>query len=149
MRTTNFDAIAAASPLNREASVVRDGSGDTWEPSPPPSLHRWIAPPKLKAPHQIRPEGREVLKKQLGRRYGRFVVLGIWADGPTKKATWVCRCDCGAYEGRKLGRLMSGEVTMCWTCERVERLRATDTSSREYREASERLLDRLASEARK
>jgi len=145
MRTTDFDAIATAAPLNREASTVRDGSGDQWEAKTPPTAPRWIAPPPLRSERDVAGSGVDMLRAQVGRRYGRLTVLGIWADSnPNQKSVWVCRCDCGAYEGRRLGRLTSGAVTMCLECAQVEAIRSTKTNTAEYRRQAEKRLDKLA-----
>lgn len=101
MRTTNFDAIAASAPLNRQASVVRDGSGDLYDPALPDGTEHWKAPP---LPEAVMPPDTVDLS---GRKVGRCTVVRYHRPHPTQKsvgAQWLIRCVCGDYE------LMSGRA---------------------------------------
>lgn len=95
MRTMNFDAIATAAPLNREASVVRDGSGDLYD-APVPEFHaHWSDPP---LPTRDRPPAAPPLE---GTRFGRMTVVRYHCAHKNNGAQWLCRCACGDYELRQ------------------------------------------------
>lgn len=149
VRTTNFDAIAAAAPLDRTASVIRDGSGDLWEPSIPETFKRWFAPPVMK-PRAWLLARSAVAAQLLDRRFGRLVVLGVLDEpGKTEKAAWVVRCDCSYYETRKAKTLLAGKATCCLVCYKVETLRATPSAGTTATRRRERFdLDRLAARER-
>lgn len=126
VRTTNYDAIAASAPLNRDASIVRDGSGDLYDkPAPGVRVLRWIAPPALK-PLSACAGAVDIVRATTGQRFGRLVALGIWAEtNPKKNSVWVFRCDCGYYEGLRMKAISYlGDVTACSHCQQTERLRA-------------------------
>jgi len=63
-----------------------------------------------------------------GQRFGRLVVKGLsTVQNPKKKATWVVRCDCGAWEHRKYRTLAkpAGDAgIMCSHCEYLELVKA-------------------------
>jgi hypothetical protein len=152
LRTTNFDALAASVPLNRDASVVRDGSGEMFDkPIAGVRVERWLAPPPMKPPAVLAVTG-DSSANLVGRRVGRVVVLGIWAEGnQNKKATWVCRCDCGYYEGLKRKTLgFLGENAACSHCQETDRLRAMASapSTRSSRNKAAKRLNRMAASSR-
>jgi hypothetical protein len=148
VRTTNFDALATAAPLDRQASVVRDGSGDSYERALPGLVvRRWDAPPRLKP--LTDPSHRLLLQQYTGQRVGRLTILGVWADAPVgknRKAIWVVRCLCGYYEGYKFGSIFKIPAEACCShCRQTENLRvvARQTQSRKYRRKAGKLLGRL------
>lgn len=148
MRTTNFDAIAASAPLNREASTVRDGSGDQWEAKVPDGVLHWRDLPALRSPQSLSPVGRQALAATQGMRFGRLTVVGLLDKGTSSApASWVCRCVCGAYEARRMKSLQSGKATMCHECQAVEEIRATKTNSAAYRKQSAKLMKRLTGDS--
>lgn len=54
-----------------------------------------------------------------GRRFGRWLVQGVWEENPPQKRYWRCLCDCGNVR-RVLGdNLRSGKSLSC-DCLRVE-----------------------------
>lgn len=147
IRTTNFDALAAAAPLDRQASTIRDGSGDLWEAKISETTKRWIAPPPLKPLASLSPPGRAFAREMVGQRFGRMVVLGVLDDGGERKqASWVCRCDCGYYETKKAKSLRSPQESKCSACIGLEQLQTLDRarSTTETRKRDEALLDRIA-----
>lgn len=155
VRTTNFDAVAASAPLNRQASTVRDGSGDMWEAGVPNGMPRWIGPPPLKSGASQTAPAQVVMARLVGKRFGRLTVLGIWAGGNAKKkAVWVCRCDCGYYEGRKARFLEQGhpdgEEQRCSACDALAKLQrsAAKPSTKKARVRAAAMLDRLAEGSR-
>lgn len=149
IRTTNFDAVAASSPLDRQASVIRDGSGDLYDkPLAGVRVERWLAPPPLKPLSDHSAPGRVLVQAFMGTRLGRVTVLGIWAGtNPRKNSVWVCRCDCGYYEGLKMKSLNRlGDAAACSHCQQTDRLRAMASapSTGSSRNASGKRLDRMA-----
>lgn len=149
MRTTNFDALATAAPLDRQASIVRDGSGDQWEARIPDFHLRWIAPPALRPVVGLEPNAKLLAAELIGRHIGRLTVLGILLE-PARKAhaRWVVRCDCGYYEARKAKTLTQGDHArmMCMACDKVDQLRQMGSrpNTGSARAASEQLLDKLS-----
>lgn len=153
IRTTNFDALATSAPLDRQASAMRDGSGDQWEAKIPDYHLRWIAPPALRPVASLEPNAQVLAASLIGQRIGRVVVLGILLEETRKKkARWVVRCDCGYYEARIAKVLGSGDPArmMCAACDKVDQLRqfSTRPNTKRSRKASAAMLDRLAEGAR-
>lgn len=121
MRTMNFDVIATSAPLNREASVVRDGSGDTWDFQPPPQMEHWKAPP---LPVGRRPE---TIADLTGRVFGRLTVIRFHGKPEGKNALngWLVRCVCGDYEVRtnKTLKKAANPNDCCCVCAKADRLK--------------------------
>jgi hypothetical protein len=132
MRTMNFDAIAAAAPLDRTASVVRDGSGDQWTPKNKDGRAHMDAPAlQHEAPHSG--IGQQMLKAMRGHPFGRFTVIGLAAvQNPKKGATWLCRCVCGQYEHRKMKAIRGPNAALecCYQCRALDKLRSAKPTSR-------------------
>lgn len=111
MRTTNFDAIGIATPLNREASVVRDGSGETFVGKVPSWHDHWTAPP---IPEGRRPDDKEDLT---GRAFGRLTVIRYHKTHKKDGSRWLVRCTCGDYELRRSRTIRdAAEDAMCAAC---------------------------------
>lgn len=146
MRTTDFDAIAASAPLDRQASVVRDGSGDQFVGRIPRDVEHWTAPP---LPEAARPAQ---VKDLSGLAVGRMTVVRYHRSHPKRGARWLVRCRCGDYEVRSTPALTGAcapERLMCCLCEQVELMRRAPARDRvEDRAADEALFERLAAEAR-
>jgi hypothetical protein len=137
----NFDAVAAASPLNREASTVRDGSGDLYEVTVPAHVEHYTAPPKPMMPC---PSDVEDLT---GFRRGRFTVVRF--HHPCKDGgKWLVRCTCGDYEVRRAKALKNGleQDLSCYCCLRTDTLRkrGSTQNTRARRRQDEQMLDRLS-----
>lgn len=155
VRTTNFDAIAAAAPLNREASTVRDGSGDIWsEPDVSGGQLHWKEPPQ---PLEARPKGVGDIS---GAKYGRLTVVRYHGRSgvSTPVRVWLVRCACGDYEVRReksIIRALQGDTPpvtehSCRVCEHVQilQLKARSKSTKKRRRQDAGFLDRLATAAR-
>lgn len=155
IRTTNFDAIAASAPLDRQASAIRDGSGDLYDEQikSMPLVPRWVGPPVMKDPKSLRDMGLVHYRELVGNRFGSLVVMGIWADtNPKKNSVWVCRCDCGYYEGRKYKNLTNPTLEhACSHCLQTARLRRMGTSKSTFdsRRAEGVRLDAIAAGGRR
>jgi hypothetical protein len=153
MRTTNFDAIAAAAPLNRTASTVRDGSGDTWEPTMKSGQKHWKAPPLPLEPFIAVP-GSKWLIDLTGRQVGRLTVVRYHGRSgvSTPEPMWLVRCVCGDYELRRAKSIIKETENdpCCLICRANDRLRTrtSKTCTKADREAQSALLDRLATKNR-
>jgi hypothetical protein len=148
--TMNFDAVAAATPLDRTASTVRDGSGDLWEAKFRGEQKHWKAPPP--------PEGalKAGMPDYTGRTFGRLTVVRFhgFSGQSTPVAVWLVRCACGDYEVRRaktIGKALGGAVPQdhehsCMACRDVQLLqrRAAKPSTTKTRTAGDALLDALA-----
>lgn len=107
MRTMNFDAIAAAAPLDRQASTVRDGSGDLWAPPEEEGRLHWKAPP---VPTAERPENAEDLT---GLPFGRGMKVIAYFGSIKGNARWIVRCACGDYELRRAKAIKNATPDHC------------------------------------
>ena len=110
------------------------GKGVEWTPDLRKQqgyLRNEIAPPPM----------RKVILGNLdltGQRFGRLVVLGLGAvknqtTRSPQPASWVVRCDCGAFEGRTSKALRKpGDPNrhMCLHCGYLERLKRKTLSPR-------------------
>ena len=149
MRTTDFDAVAASAPLDRQASVIRDGSGDLWEAKiNEAGQAHWDAPP---LPLSAKPANQPELT---GHRFGRFVVMR-WHGATSKKnpePAWLVRCSCGDYELRRTKTILrAGDLDdCCMKCKVVRTLqgRARKPNTAKTRKIAAAMLDGLAEGAR-
>lgn len=143
MRVTNWDAVAAAAPLDAQASMVRDGSGDHWEAKIPQHYQRWATPP---APEAVFPFSNGV--DLTGRFMGRLQVVRYHAPGK-EGGRWLVRCPCGYYELRRAKAIKANQNAdhACFECERVNVLRKRASgkfNTTKTRARSAEALDRLA-----
>lgn len=123
----------------RDAAVATSGGDDRYSDDEPGD----DGAPKLR---RLNSHDREANADVIGKRFGKFMVLGLpllKTSGMADGASWVCRCDCGAYETRKKKSLhKSGPFNLqCHACQEHERRRAKDLSSKAPTKA------RLAEEA--
>jgi len=68
---------------------------------------------------------------ETGNRYGRLVVVEVLRRSMAsriKRAStkWLCVCDCGKKTAVFGGKLRSGQIKMCLTCERAWRGKPDD-----------------------
>lgn len=153
MRTTNFDAIAAAAPLDRTASTVRDGSGDMWEPTMKSGQKHWKAPPLPTEPFVAVP-GSKWRIDLAGRQLGRLTVIRYHGRSgvSTPEPMWLVRCVCGDYELRRAKSIINGTEAnpCCLICQANDRLRARAsrpcTKADRQKQASR--LDQIARDSR-
>lgn len=157
MRTTNFDLLATAAPLDKTASVVRDGSGEHWDPEVKHTYLHWtIRPPLRPIPDATRASPSFV--DVTGLRKGRLVAYGLLdyaaaglPHAKGGKASWVCRCDCGEYEGRTY-RALTNPVNsddMCGKCAKLRSLQhhASRPNTSKRRDEDAKRLGRLVRRA--
>lgn len=131
MRTTNFDAVVASAPLNRTASVVRDGSGEHWDPVVRATQAHWTSPPPMKSPPTVAPD-------LTGATTGRLRVVGYYGSSKKSGSRWVVRCTCGDYELRRskaiTNPIVAGDTPpMCCKCTALEDLKKQDQAIRRGR----------------
>lgn len=147
IRTTNFDAIAASAPLDRQASVVRDGSGDQWENQHMSTqAQHWKAPP---LPTHRRPHN---TPDYTGAKIGRMTIVSFhgYSGKSNPVAVWLARCACGDYEVRRADTIKrnANPDACCMPCQRAAAICSRDTTSKSYRRKAGALLDRLARESK-
>lgn len=126
MRTTEWDRVVSSAPLNKQAAVVRDGSGEQ------PSCGKKITQVHSRdgLPTAPVPYGTENL---IGRKRGRLTVLGFYAkqvgsknQRDKKGALWVCRCVCGAQLTRRRKSLMKDCWDACDECRQIAFIRHSE-----------------------
>lgn len=122
MKGVDWDALAAAAPLNRDASIARDGSGEIFTPLKRGLKERQFTEiPPLRA-HPPDPG----FVDMTGRKIGRLTVVGYLGKGH-KGALWLVRCACGAFERRVTRTLkrsaVDGRNDRCGECGYLDELR--------------------------
>lgn len=120
-RATTFEKIAASTPRNATAASVTS-RGTHYEPVVDLANHQHFDTPPATTP--ILSESIGTCGDLIGRRFGRFTVIGLAAEGPPnpkKKARWVVRCACGDYEYRKAKSIRNpaNSDDMCQKCRHV------------------------------
>lgn len=130
MKTTEWDRIVTSTPLNREAAVVRDGSGDGA--TRVANIQGVYDAPFLTMPCPSR------FDDQTGKRLGRLTVIGFVDNKQTNSgkncpARWLCKCVCGRYTTRKVASLYNAlhaaqskenyHVFACAECATEQRIR--------------------------
>lgn len=118
IKTTNYEAVSTAAPINRDAAVARDGSGEAppeW--IPPPDCAHWKAPPKtFPVP--------ENAQNRIGEKHGDLTVVGYYGSGKSG-SRWLVRCHCGSYEIRTAKALRPKEHRdQCQACNHALQARA-------------------------
>jgi hypothetical protein len=119
-RQTDFDQLSSSAPVNRSSAMVTSG-GVHWEPGKQsvgkaPGYIRSDTPlPTQPWPHNA--------PRLAGKRFGRFTVVG-YGGRSAHAARYVVRCDCGAYEHRRM-KALQGDVSrlMCAHCDYLEQLK--------------------------
>jgi hypothetical protein len=108
-------------PIDRVAARVIS-KGVRYEPAIKfgQQMH-FDSPPPMKVIPEMLPGG--PMSDMVGMRRGKLTVVGLLAERiSTAGATWVVRCDCGAYEIRKAKgmRAGSGDNVMCRKCQHLK-----------------------------
>lgn len=125
MKTTQWDRVVSSAPQNAQAAIVRDGSGDLYQPRLFNALEGM--PPLKPITPQIRLNPAWV--DYTGRRIGRATVVGLMQKktGSKTPASWVCKCVCGYYltaTSKTIRRAMNGEHDlMCGWCADAKKIR--------------------------
>lgn len=106
LTTTNWDAVIASTPMNRDAAIVASGKGGAFVPRKAGIVQPWDA--HSDAPLPIAPvtEKMRRLPKFVdlsGTEIGKLTVVGISSTKDRNRSghAWVVRCRCGKYEHRR------------------------------------------------
>jgi hypothetical protein len=97
-------------PIDKAAALVTSKSSDWWRPEKKIDIRHWdVCPPTRPVPFG--------LKNKKGRRFGRFVVVGL-EPITSNRTTWICRCDCGRFEPRTSKAIENhkNRFDMCHEC---------------------------------
>jgi len=93
------DEIIARAPINRQAAEVT-GPGTHFDPKKKIQTKDSDTPIPVRSPLASE-KSNPCFKDLAGIRFGRFVVLGIFADSkPGIGLRWVVKCSCGVYSVR-------------------------------------------------
>ena len=114
IKTTDLDAVIAATPSNVTAALVT-GPGEHWDPERPSN---WPATSYEAPPRTLRWVGPGDLA---GASYGRLTVLGLLKKTDVW-SLWLVRCQCGAHEDRTATAIQKKVAPMCWRCDRLLRM---------------------------
>lgn len=149
MKTTNFDFIAAAAPLNRTASIVRDGTGDTYDGRVPSWHAHWKAPPLPEGVFNRQSGGQDLS----GHEFGQGMrVIRYHRRHKKTGAQWLVRCACGDYELRSTKAIRAAKDThVCQSCDWFQHVKWVAENERRGRTvaaADAAILDSLAEAAR-
>ena len=147
MRTTDFDRIATSAPLDRAASVVRDGSGEGVS-----QRKEAFNAVESDVPLPMKPfHGPDV--NLTGRVVGRLTVRGVYAinDGAGKRR-WACRCACSNWVVRQTKALKNPANVDdgCRDCRHVDflRRRSSQMHAGLFRKDEPARLDAIAAAAK-
>lgn len=110
VKTTNWDALAAAKPNDAVAARVTSRSSDTTADDSfvvPAQMFHSPNPPEMWNEDELSGIDLNWFHKFVGMRIGKLTVVGKNLDPPGRrgKARWVVRCDCGTYEHRMAASL--------------------------------------------
>jgi hypothetical protein len=120
---TNWDALAAAEPLNRDAAIV---VAQGREAAPTRTMPAHVAHSDVPLP--MRPWSGDG-PNLTGKTFGRLRCIGIFEPenrAKNTRLTWVVKCACGTYENRRLKALDRATYLMCAACARLEILKVAD-----------------------
>ncbi len=118
--TTNYGAIAASAPVNRQAALMRDGGGEHYETTLPPSIEHWRDPP----PAERQPS--RDLPRLEGRVFGDGMRVVRYHGKRWNGARWLVRCPCGDYELRSTQAVTTAQADhRCAICSRTRSLALT------------------------
>lgn len=115
--TVDYDALATSAPLNRDAAIARDGSGEHFDFRVKDGrIHMDAPPPTKPAPHGA-PDLTGII-------FGRMRVIGYYGSNQ-KGGLWLSRCTCGAYETRRAKAIRNPVNTddCCAKCTQLDRMR--------------------------
>ena len=93
-----------ATPVNRVASRVSFGESDAWEPKRGASNNPTFDFPPVAL--MDRPSGTNPAPDYSGFRRGHMTAFRYHSGGKGG-SVWLCRCDCGKYEFRKVAKWAS------------------------------------------
>lgn len=110
--TTDYDSIATAAPVNRQAALMRDGGGQTFEAKTSPGQQRWDAPP---LPERKPPPD---LPRLEGRTFGDGMRVVRYHGTRWNGARWLVRCRCSWFELRSTKAILTAQADhVCSSCQ--------------------------------
>jgi hypothetical protein len=121
----NLHGIVTSAPIDKEAALVTN-PGEQYIPKGKLQGHHWkVCPPLRNIPRVA--HNSPFFENLKGKRVGRFTVLGLWEVTKLKdskykrKAIWICKCDCGDFEGRTSRALKNPDNSedRCWYCRQL------------------------------
>lgn len=119
--TDIFERIAASRPVNA-AAARQLGAGVSFSPSVKiQDFFADLPPLKPDTYYSIMPRRDEFVDYR-NVTIGRLTVIGLILKDSNQKASWVCRCKCGGFCGRKsksIRQALEGPstfVSMCGMC---------------------------------
>lgn len=118
-QTTDYEVLAASTPINRQAAIDMAARGNVQSPE---DLTEKLAQARQGITHSDRcnPE----FKDMTGFKKGRLTVIGKARGTPDGAARWLVRCICGRYETRRTRALRPDNPNdRCFECDRLARLR--------------------------
>lgn len=126
--TTNWDALLASAPQNRQAAFFANGKGGAFVPRKQIIHERDV---HTRNPIPTRPFGGGS-KDLTGLKIGRLTVIGLAVQRPKskkQKGCWVVRCLCGAFEIRKAKYLQNADPTRaeCKECDHLHQMQLGQT----------------------
>lgn len=137
-RITNYDALAASAPVNRQAAIARDGGGVHYQAKADPTTARWDAPP----PPERKPPAD--LPRLEGRTFGDGMRVIRYHGSRWNGARWLVRCRCGWFELRSTKAIETAQADhSCSACQYARTQRrnyAADKATPDWREARGQLL---------
>lgn len=116
LRTTNWDAVIAAAPLDKQASIIRDGRSA----AEPVTISNSYADQPLTRPYMDVPEN-----NLTGQRFGKVVALGLGESARKGTTPWVVKCDCGRFARMKAKVLRTSDPARlaCGECDYLQQVR--------------------------
>lgn len=137
-RTTDYAALAAAAPVNRQAALARDGHGVRYEAKIEPWQERWDAPP----PQERRPA--PDLPRLEGRTFGDGMRVLRYHGTRSNGARWLVRCRCGWFELRSTKAILTAQADHCCAACQYDKTQrrnyAADRADPDWRDARGQLL---------
>lgn len=129
LKTTNWDAVIASAPLDRQASIIRDGRGEALDV---------VIENSFKECPPLRPYSDVPANDLRGKRFGSLVAIGLSERTGTngKGAGWVFQCDCGHYtrmSKKGVERQVAIDRARCGECDYIEGVRKGRILPREER----------------
>lgn len=116
IKKTDWDMIAAASPVDKTASLVVSKSKDApLNVNIPNHIQHWESPPIMT---HFPPTSRV----GIGAKRGRLTVVGFWKtvkSGRNNKRLVVCRCVCGRFEARVDKSMLKSGPDECLSCRKL------------------------------
>jgi hypothetical protein len=124
----DISKIITSKAVDKEAKAVTS-EGVHYEPTlPASSIITYDCKPATRQPNCFERKSKTFISLA-GRRFGRFVVMGLSVDVPKR---WVVRCDCGKYELRTSKYIKNAKNVTNAMCQYCLHARSTRNKYRNY-----------------